>query len=180
MRIFLFLTCLANIAFAFGSLPWMPERVANHFDLNGVPNGFMSPIVNALLMSVTTGFMGAIFLGASYLMVFLAKHMPEFVNIPNRDYWLNEENRPKTVQRLCANVELMGVATMIFMLFLQWEIFRANQMVPPKLEGNSTWIGTGILLVVIAIDIWMLLSFRLPKSEPQSQDSAKLPGDCAC
>ena len=169
MRILLIITCLANIACAFGSLPWMPERIANHFDLNGVPNQFISPIVNAMLLSVTTGFMGAIILGVSYLMAFSTKHMPELVNIPNRDYWMNEENRPKTVRRLCVNVEFIGVASMLFVLLFQWELFRANQMVPPKLEGNSLWVGTGVLLVVITIDIVrMLLSFRLPKTEPQS------------
>jgi len=81
---------------------------------------------------------------------------------------MNEENRPKTVRRLCADVEFIGVATMLFILLFQWELFRANQMVPPKLEGNSLWIGTGVLLVVITIDIVrMLLSFRLPKTESQ-------------
>jgi uncharacterized membrane protein len=72
MRILLITTCLANIAFAFGTLPWMPERVAHHFGLDGVPNGFMSPLTYALVMSIGNIFMGAIILGSSWLTVVCA------------------------------------------------------------------------------------------------------------
>jgi uncharacterized membrane protein len=166
MRILLITTCLANIAFAFGTLPWMPERVAIHFDSNGVPNGFMSPTTTALLLSFIVGFVGVTILGCSLLGAMIAKHMPEHFNIPNREYWLNEENRPKTVRRMCSYVESVGVVTMLVILQVQWEIFKANQMVPPKLEGNNLHIVTGVLLGVIAVyTVYLHWSYRLPKEK---------------
>ena len=164
MRILLIVTCLANIAFAFGSIPWMPERMAIRFAFDGTPSGFMSPVVSGVMMSVTVCFVAVIILGVSFFASFVATHMPEFVNVPNRDYWMSEENRQKTVRRICSHAELIGVSTMLFILLVQWELFNANQMVPPKLEGSNVHIAVGVLLAVIAIDtVRMLLSFRLPK-----------------
>jgi hypothetical protein len=165
MRILLITTCLANIAFAVGTLPWMPETIVTTWGLDGKPSGIMSPITYALVMSIGGVFVGAIILVCSLIIATGAEHYPESINIPNREYWLNEENRPKTARRLCSSAEFIGVASMLFMLLCEWEIFKANQMVPPKMD-NNVHIGAGILLVIIAIDtVYMLWSFRLPKEK---------------
>ena len=165
MRTLFIITCFANIAFAFGTLPWMPEKAAIHFDGNGIPNGWASPITNAVLLSLITVFIGAIIFFCSFMVAMIAKHMPEHANIPNRDYWLNEVNRPKTIRRLCVYTEFIGIGTMLIILLAQWEIFRANQMVPPKLPtmGNLLF-ATILFLIVFAIEsVRLYLSFRLPK-----------------
>jgi uncharacterized membrane protein len=165
MRILLIATCLANIAFAFGSLPWMPNPMASHFDLRGTPDGFASPMANAILMSTTLVVMGTIIFSVSWLMTITP---PKYFNIPNREYWLNEENRPQTIRRICSCTELMGVWTMLFFLLMQWELFQANQTVPPKLLGNNVYIGCGVLLLLITVDtVRLFLAFRLPK-EPRN------------
>jgi hypothetical protein len=53
---------------------------------------------------------------------------------------------------------------MLFMLLCEWEIFRANQMVPPNM-GNSVLIGVGVLLGVAIYTVYLLWSFRLPKEK---------------
>ena len=166
MRILLIITCLAHIAFAFGMIPWMPERMVTTWGLDGKPSGFMSPITSAVIMSVTVALTGAIILGVSFFMSFATLHMPESFNIPNRDYWLNEENRPITVRRICSNVELIGVGTMFFILFVNWELFRANQTVPPGKPSDMLTYAVGVLLAAITFDcVRMLRSFRLPKEK---------------
>jgi len=66
MRILFIITCLANIALAFGSLLWMPDQIAVHFTLDGRANRFEPPIANAVMMSVLIGIMGAVVLGVSF------------------------------------------------------------------------------------------------------------------
>jgi uncharacterized membrane protein len=167
MRILFIATCLANIAFAFGSLPWMPNPMASHFDLDGTPNGAASPMVLAIIISTATVFSGTIFLSTSWLMTILPS---DYFSIPNGDYWLNEENRPQTIRRICSFTELMGVWMMLFILLIQWEIFQANQTVPTKL-GNNVHIASGVFLLTLTVaTVRLLLAFRLPK-EPVTPDT---------
>ena len=161
MRTLFIVTILANIVFAFGSLPWMPEKIAVHFSLDGTPNRFEPPIVTAMMMSVTVIFTGAIFLGISLLAPIMP---PNLWNMPNRDYWLNDENRPQTIRRVCCSLELMGILTMLLFLLLQWEFVRANLIDPPKLSINILHFGLGIYLATITFEtVRLCWSFRLPK-----------------
>ena len=167
MRTLLIITFLANIAFAFGSLPWQPEKIAVHFSFDGTANRFESPIVSAISMSIFVGIMAAVFIGASAPHLMTRK--PELINIPNRDYWLNEANRQQTIIRLCSSLGRIGFGVMLLILFSQWELFRANQMVPPVLH-SYLFYAIGILVAYIFFDqVRLYRSFcRLPEDgEPQ-------------
>ena len=164
MRILLIMTCFVNIAFAFGSLPWMPEHVAKQFAHDGTPTSYVPSIASAMLLSVLSGIIAAVFFGISLVMPMIAASMPEKINIPNRDYWLNDENRQKTIRHLCFSIELMGILTMFLFLLVQWELFRANQTIPPKMSSNSVLLVGKLYAVVLVFEIVRLLwSLRLPK-----------------
>jgi uncharacterized membrane protein len=159
MQILFIATFLANIVFAFGALPWQPNPMAIHFNLTGQADGFASPMYNAILMSSLTSILTAGMLGMS---VFTRK--PTWINIPNRDYWLNEENRPATIRRLRREFDSLGFCTMAMFLFIQYEVFSANQMVPPALKSVQVWIGVGTFLSLMLWEtVRFRLSFRLPK-----------------
>ena len=164
MRSLLIATCLANVLFAFGSLPWMPNPAAVHFGLDGTANRWEPPIVSAISMSIFAGMMAAVFIGVSVGVSMSANHMPQLMNLPNRDYWLNEENRPATIRRIRFPLEMIGIGTMFFILFLQWEIFQANQTIPPVLRDSSLY-AVGILFAYILFEqVRLWRSFRLPKN----------------
>ena len=141
-----------------------------HFSLDGTPNSFMPAIANAVLMTIFTGIIAAIMLGTSALVAMAATHMPEHFNVPNREYWLNDENRPGTILRVCFSCEMIGVGTMLFILYVQWIIFRANQTAPPNLDGLMLMCVAGVFVAYIVFDqVRLYRSFcRLPEeSEPQ-------------
>jgi len=101
------------------------------------------------------------FLGTSWLLSILPSSS---FNIPNRDYWLNEENRPKTIQRVSGFLVSMGFYTMLFFLAVQWKVFRANQVVPPKSDLTLLLYGGIILVAIITVEtVHLCLAFRLPK-----------------
>ena len=162
MRILLIITCLANIAFAFGSLPWMPNPAAVHFGLGGIPDGFMVPITFARSVSYSVGMSTGVFICISLLM---ARTPSSLIYIPNRGYWLNKENRPKTLRRLCSFIELCGIVMMLFFLFMQWEIVQANQRVPPKLNGCIYLVFCTLPVFIAIAFVRLYLSFRLPKDK---------------
>ena len=165
MRTLFIITCLANIAFAFSTLPWMPEKVAVHFGLNGAPDGWDSSISNAIAMSTTVGLLAMIFLSISLSMPI----MPTFCfNVPNRHYWLNEKKRPQTIRRLRSFLDVTGVGIFLFFLFVQWETFQANQKVPAALNMIEFWTGLGIFFLFIIVEsIRLHLVFRLPKEKEE-------------
>jgi len=135
MRILLITACLANIAFAFGSLPWQPNPMANHFSLNGAPTRFEPPIVTAEAMSVSVGVVA---------------------------YFLVGFSRVKTVRRIHSFFDSLGIMTLLFLLLFQWKIFQANQIVPPHSNSIVVLYGWVIIAVFINIQLGRLL-FRLPK-----------------
>ena len=111
MRTLFIITCIANIAFAFGTLPWMPEKVKVYFGAGDTPHTWISSISNAMQMSIIVAIIGTIFLGGSLYMA-KTKHKPERFFLPYRNYWMNEENRLKTIRRVCFYVEFFGFETM--------------------------------------------------------------------
>ena len=168
MRILFITICLANIAFAFGIIPWMPNPMAVHFAADGTPDGFASPMDNAASMCTLAGFMAAIILGTSWLMTVFPSSC---FSMPNRDYWMSEERRPETIRRIRSFCELLGVWMMLFFLIVQWQIFQANQTVPPK-PINIGLYGGILLFVIIFETVRSFLSFRLPKEKRQLDESA--------
>ena len=165
MRTLFIITCLANIAFAFGTLPWMPEKAAIHFGLDGTADRFVTPMESAIEMSLTIGLLVVVLLGIPLSMSMSI--MPDFcVNIPNRKYWLNEKNRPQTIRRLRSFLDFVGIGFCLLFLFIQWENFQANQRVPVELNMTTVWISTGIFVIFVLVEsIRLHLVFRLPKGE---------------
>jgi uncharacterized membrane protein len=170
MRILLIITCLANIAFAFGSLPWLPEQIAVHYSPDGTVNRYESPFSFVALACILPCIIASFMLGISFMMSFSVMHMPEQFNIPNSDYWMNEENRPKTAQRIAAfTIDLFGIGMMLLFLLMHWELVRVNLTVPPG-QPNTDVILYGLIvcMVVWAFGfVYLYLSFRLPKTETQ-------------
>ena len=171
MRILLIITCLANIAFAFGSLPWMPEQIAVHYSPDGTVNRYESPFFFVALSCLLPCIIAPFILGISFMVSFMVMHTPEQFNIPNSDYWMNEENRPKTARRIAAfTIDLFGVGIMLFFLFIHGELVRVNLTVPPGQPNVEMLLYAFIILLAVWAFgfVYLYLSFRLPKTEPKN------------
>ena len=170
MLILFIITCLVNIAFAFGTLPWMPEQIAVHFSPDGTVNRYESPFSFVALACILPCIIASFMLGISFMMSFSVMHMPEQFNMPNSDYWINEENRPKTAQRIAAfTIDLFGIGMMLLFLFIHGELVRVNLTVPPG-QPNVEMLCYApiVLLAVWAFGfVYLYLSFHFPKIETQ-------------
>ena len=178
MRILFIITCLANIAFAFGTLPWMPEKVAVHFYPDGTPNGWEPRFPSAMLTSIIAALVGAGILGASLLMEMAAKHLPEQFNKGlNHDHRLSDEEILKRVRRFCSYLEFIGIAVMLFFLCGNWEIFCANQRVPVTLaSSNVNTVGVGLLVFFAIETIHLIWTFCWFARERHSREGGNLEG----
>ena len=152
MRILLITTCLANIAFAFGTLPWLPESV-----------GFMY----AMKLSIYTVIMTVPPLCTRWIMA-----IPLFqFGTPNRNYWYNEANRSQTIRRTCFCCDSIGVWGLLSCLFVQWEFFLACQRIPKAMStlNVSLIICVPSIFIIIQL-VRFYLSFRLPKENKPKEN----------
>ena len=134
MRILFILTFLANIAYKFGTSP--------HF-------------VDALFNSILLGMVMVLILVFSSTW-FLSKR-GSWWGTPHRDYWLNDDNRSKSISRARWFMAMIGIIAMLFILFVQ--------IVPTELVSPYRHFLLGTLFAGITfLVIWYYWSFsRLPK-----------------
>ncbi|OAI56517.1 hypothetical protein AYO49_04130 [Verrucomicrobiaceae bacterium SCGC AG-212-N21] len=121
----------------------LPARVATHFDIHGRPNGWMSREGIVRFM--------AVFGLLAPLVVIAAFNSPrfvpiQFVNLPNRDYWLAEERREASLLWLSRMGTWFGSFMLLFMAAMHELVIRANQQGSPHLDAKPLWTVVGILI----------------------------------
>jgi hypothetical protein len=142
MRTFFIIACLANIAFAFGSVPWMPDS----FDV-AVFIGIAVCIVMITLLAVSSK-------------PFLSMPMTWW-GTPNRNYWMSEENFSKAIQKSRFYIATIGIVGTLFIPLVQLAHFFQLD-IPP----HRHFIFSIFIAIITFILIRCYLSFyRLPKEQ---------------
>lgn len=118
---------LALVTAAIAQALWqhdrLPERVASHFNATGVANGWMSRDGQTAAHIGVVLFMAAMFEGLTWLNSRLS---PQFINLPQRDYWFAPERRAATHAWLGGITRLLGCVLMVFFMGLFHQVYRAN------------------------------------------------------
>lgn len=110
---------------------WLPERVASHFSIGGVANGFVSrPVYVALVIAIVV-LLPAL---AAFALRVSVRRFPHLVSLPHRDYWLAPERRVETAEFLAARAEWLAAGGGMFTLGLHLLVIRANHAAPPHFE----------------------------------------------
>ena len=143
-----FIVLLAALAVVqtFYYYPILPNTVASHFDGAGRPNDWMTK-------QVFFGF----YLGMIELMLIIFFVIPRFpkylINIPNRNYWLATERRAETMKYVDSASTLIGVATMILIVYVFQLAIEANFSSEPILSSNA---GKALIIYFIFLAIWLI------------------------
>jgi hypothetical protein len=155
-----FVLCLAAAAtFIVATVSALPEQVASHFGVSNAPNGFMT----------RDGYLTFMLFLALALPVFLAamigllpRLLPNLVNLPNRDYWLDPSRRDATLNALSAHGAWLGCLSALFVAAIHYVLLVANASSPPHLPGDLFRLLLTGFLVAIALWIGTLyLRFRM-------------------
>lgn len=110
---------------------WLPARVASHFGASGLANGFMTRDVY-LAFTIGLVVLPPALVGLSIALSL--RYFPQFLNLPNRDYWLAPERREETEAYLTAHTAWLAALLALFALGIHLLVVRANRIVPPQLE----------------------------------------------
>lgn len=128
----------------------LPPVVASHFTAGGNANGFMPRgAYLGLMLSITV--LVPLLLALGHGVVRLVP--PQFVSLPNRDYWLAPERAAETFAFLRQHGMLMSGMLAAFLCFVHWLVVRANALQPPRL--SEAWFISGLVVFLLALAVWL-------------------------
>lgn len=145
--------------------PLLPERVASHFNAAGQADGW-SAKNNFLVMNLAfvVG-MALLFLGLTAL---LPKMPPDWVNLPNKDYWLAPERRDATLTAISGQMEWLAAATVALLLGITQLTIQANLRAAATLMEGAFWLLFGSYMAfMIAWLVWLLRKWyaKIPRKD---------------
>lgn len=164
MRIFFLIALAANIILTLVSWVILPDNVAIHFGSNGMPDGWAPVWFHVLaFLGIQLLLFVTIYFGSD---LSLGLHS-RWVNLPNKDYWLREENLPKTQEMVASTMLEFGTALMLFLFVVGILTIKANLSDPVRLSNEFFW--PSFVLFMAFVVYWcvkLLYLFRVPKENP--------------
>jgi len=146
---------IAAAACVLATAPGLPERVATHFGGSGVADGWMTRAGYVRFMLLFVVVLPSVLLAAIGL---LPRLLPQWVNLPNRTYWLAPERRDDSLHFLLAHACWFGVLMLLFMVAIHYLLLQANAASPPRL---STAPFVALLTAFVAgLGVWMATLYR--------------------
>ena len=160
MRTLFCIAFAANVLLMLVSLVILPDQVAVHFGRGGVPDSWGSKETNALLFIVLEIPLFLLFWFGPSLPLGLP---PRFVSLPNKAYWLREENRPALKQKMERFMARFGTALFLFFFCIELLTIDANLSSPVRLK-EEVFLPVLILFLgyTIVWSIGLVKSFRVP------------------
>jgi hypothetical protein len=132
----------------------LPDRIATHFQFSGEPDGWASRTGYASTILVGAAFTGIVTAGAFALPTRFPDSM---INLPNKEYWLAEGRRERTLNRLVTLGLCIACLTVALFIGMHVLVVRANAQNPARLPGAET----GVLIVVYTIGLMTALIMGL-------------------
>ena len=163
MKTAFILTFAANLLLLAVSYAISPERVAIHFGSGGNPDNWAPSHINALLMAgVHTLVFVSLFFSTKLTRIFPKK----YINIPNKSYWIQDENWNKAESILTKEMYLFGTIIFVFMFIVGLLALQANLSTPVKFREDLFWWPFGIFMAfTVYWTIRLMTRFRIPKEE---------------
>lgn len=164
MKRILLAVSAANVAFLGISFMLLPERMAMQFGMDGDPGhlGRRQEYVLAMGLGIL------VCLAVSWLPSWLIRRTPvSIINVPNKEYWIREENRDEMYRRDDRLMHGFGIAILTFFLWVQALVLAAHYQEPPHLNNGLFLAGLLVFGVYVVYFCFSLLwVFRIPKQGP--------------
>lgn len=146
---------LAALARCIYFFPRLPERMASHFDISGVPNGWMTkPLFFAI-------YAGAVALSSVVIFVparTIARLPASRINLPNKEYWLAPERRPETLAYFERSFAWLGCALLVLEVLALDLAMQANLVTPSRLASKPMLVYLSLFLCYTIL--WMIRFVR--------------------
>lgn len=157
---------LGFVAYLVFSATQLPDRLASHFNAQGLPDGWMGRADYLRFMAIFGFGFPAFIVGISSLF----RLFPQGINLPHRDYWLAPERRADTYAYLHRLGLWYACMCLCFVVGLHFFVVQANRVPNAHLSNNMIvglaggWIAGSNLLVLS-----MVLHFSVVKDVDDRQ-----------
>lgn len=139
-----------------------PAVMASHFNFAGLPDRFVPKAAFFSLQIEIEVITIALAIVSPILLVILPV---EFINMPNRNYWLSPERRTVTVERLASFIESLFSVILLATLAGFELAVSANLRTPIFFDARLMGLAiAGMVFFAVIMLIWLLWSFRMPSS----------------
>jgi len=156
------LILLAGAADLARAYPRLPPQVAQHFNLQGQPDGWCSRAqyvaLTVTLWIALPGFMLMVAMSIYYV-------PDKFVNLPHKGYWLAPERKESTRHALGNRMVWLPTTMAFFLVALNHDVIVANLAKPPRAPDNLWWIVGAFVVVTFAWTAETYWRFRRPSNE---------------
>jgi uncharacterized membrane protein len=160
MRKLLIMAFAANLLLTAISLAVLPDHVAIHFAGGGKPDSWAAKEFNAAIFVVLEV---PFFLMFSYATLLTRSRTKKHFSIPNKDYWLRDENLPRFHQKFGRYMAEFGVAIFVFFFAIKLLTIQANLREPVLLDVRVFMI---VLVIYMSYTLWwtvrIIRGFRIP------------------
>lgn len=151
---------LASLLLALVVVVWahdgLPDRVATHFGVDGVADGWGSRSTSVILLCGTVVLSTLLLWGTAALVAVVPTQL---MNIPNRSWWLAPERKDHTVALIGAWAYGFGALVNLFLAWVTLQVASANRATPPHLDGSAMWGG---LVVFLTLALASVVALVLP------------------
>ncbi|MGB2592504.1 MAG: DUF1648 domain-containing protein [Candidatus Acidiferrum sp.] len=163
--VFLLLAISAGLYFA-SYYPLLPDVVASHFNVNGLPNGWQSkPLFFVFFVSAS---LIGVFL--VFGVPWLVRRMPiEMVNLPNKRYWFGPEQLKATNEFVASWFAWLGCASFVVILLTFNYAVQSNlhpDRRPDPSHMSYPLLGFGAFTI-----LWVIRALVRFGNAPQDGDS---------
>lgn len=152
---------LIAMLFNLVSYTLLPERVAVHFGSGGKPDSWASREVH---LAIFVGMYVFLFLIFYFAPALTLKTPAKWLNLPNKDYWLKEENKPRTLALITKLTYEFGIVMFLFFLVINILTVSANLAQPVRLNETLFFFFLAAFLVYTVY--WVIkffLAFKISK-----------------
>jgi uncharacterized membrane protein len=136
--------------------PLLPDNIASHFNAAGVPDGWSTK-------QEFVWFGGGTFLGLGLLMGVLPVLMrilpPSLINLPDKEYWLGQDQRDATFQFFTTWSRWFAALTLWLLAIVFHAALVANLKQPAQLSPLWSLLGVYLLSTVVLL-IALVRRFR--------------------
>ena len=163
MRIFFLVTFAANIVLSLVSWVILPDTVAIHFGSNGMPDSWSPVWFHVLIfLGMQLVLFVAVYFGAKLKLGLSSR----WVNLPNKNYWLRDENLPTAEKKLTAMMMEFGAAMMLFLFVVGSLTLKANLSDPVRLSNEFFWPSYLVFMAfVVYWCVKFFFLFRAPRED---------------
>jgi len=151
---------VANLVLMLMSVLLLPDHVAIHFRGGGVPDAWASKWANALVFLLIELPLFALFLSASR---FTFNLPAKWINLPNKDYWLKQDNRAELEARFGALMHEFGFILFVLLFIVGVLTLDANLSNPVQL--NEPLFLVFFIAFMLYVPYWLVkvfLRLRVP------------------